>query len=225
VISAELQRSAIARLADDGFVAYPTETVWGLGACADRPRAVDRLLAWKGRSGDSPMAVLVGSAEEVEAWGCRLELPARRLIDAFWPGPLTIVLDCDRRFAPGVAGPGGAVGLRSSPHPIARALSCAVREAGLGPLTATSFNRSGQPAAADRAEARSWLGACDAADPDQPLLVDDPECDAGGGAPSSVVDCSRRIPEVLRVGAIDRDRLEAVWSDRDHPMDPGSKQR
>ncbi len=204
---------ALAHLADDGFVAYPTETVWGLGACADRPRAIERLIAWKGRSAEAPMSVLVGSPEAAERLGCVLDAAARRLAEAFWPGPLTIVVACGRTFARGVGGEGGALGLRCSPHPLAHALAAAVEEAGLGPLTSTSLNRSGEPAVADLGAARALLAARAAEVEVAPLLVEAAGADAGGAAPSSVVDCTRESPRLLREGAIPRARLESVWSD------------
>ena len=211
-------RSAVAHLAADGFVAYPTETVWGLGACVDRPVAIERLVAWKGRAAEAPMSVLVRSAESIEGLGCRVEAPARRLIEAFWPGPLTIVLPCDRAHAAGVARADRALGLRCSAHPLAHALAVAVDEAGLAPLTSTSLNRSGEPPAMDRATARALVGAGgpdgDVADP---LLVDEPGLDAGGEMPSSVVDCTGDVLRILRVGSIDRVRLEEVWAGASDP--------
>jgi len=207
---------AVAHLAEGGFLAYPTETVWGLGACADRPRAVERLMHWKGRAGDAPLAVLVVSANSAQALGCRFDESARRLMRAHWPGPLMLVVPCSGRLAPGVARADGALGLRCSPHPVTRALAEAVHAAGLGPLTSTSLNRSGDPPARDVDAARAAVGerrAGQGADPmGRPLwleaLLDGPDHEAGGSAPSSVVDCTGEEPAILRVGAIARDALE-----------------
>ncbi|MBW1883495.1 MAG: L-threonylcarbamoyladenylate synthase [Deltaproteobacteria bacterium] len=212
MISASTFGPALARLAADGFVAYPTETVWGLGACADRPRAIERLARWKGRAAGAPMSLLVSSVEAAPGMGCIVEGSARRLIEAFWPGPLTVVVPCRGRFASGVRRADGALGLRCSAHPLAHALAVAVGEAGLGPLTSTSMNRSGEPPARDLGAARALLQASETGDPAEPVLVSDSGHDAGGEAPSSVVDCTGETPEVLRVGAIDCGRLEAVWS-------------
>jgi L-threonylcarbamoyladenylate synthase len=207
-------REAVERLAADGFIAYPTETVWGLGACADRVAAIERLMAWKGRASDAPLAVLVASHEGAIALECEVGEPARRLMEAFWPGPLTLVLPCRRRFAPGVARGDGALGLRCSSHPIARALSRAVAEAGLGPLTSTSLNRSGKTPATHVEEARAMIGAEVVAEAlGDPFLVFAQGGDAGGATPSSVVDCTGPHPKILRMGAIERERLEDIWSD------------
>ncbi len=203
---------AITRLAADGFVAYPTETVWGLGACADRLLAVERLMRWKRRSVDAPLAVLVPSAAVALDMGCLIEPRVQRLMEAFWPGPLTIVVPCRKQFAKGVARSDGALGLRCSPHPLAQALALGVSEAGLGPLTSTSLNRAGESPAANRAAASGMIDV----DPDDvlggPLLVSASGHDAGGSAASSVVDCTGAIPRIVRVGAIERESLEKFWN-------------
>jgi len=214
MVAASTIEEGVARLAEDGFVAYPTETVWGLAASAKRPAAVAALMGWKGRAGDAPMSVLVTSAEEAAEFGCRLEPAARRLIDAFWPGPLTLVVPCDRRFAPGVARADGALGLRCSPHPVAHDLAVAARVAGIAPLTSTSCNRSGDEPARDFEAVRAMLHDAQQAvdDSASPGIVFASGQDAGGGAPSSVVDCTGARPEILRQGAIDASALEDAWS-------------
>ncbi len=202
---------AITRLAADGFVAYPTETVWGLGACADRPLAVERLMRWKRRSMDAPLAVLLPSAAVAPEIGCLIEPRVERLMEAFWPGPLTIVVPCRKQFAKGVARSDGALGLRCSSHPLAQALAVAVSEAGLGPLTSTSLNRAGESPAPDRAAALAMIDV----EPEDvlasPLLISASGHDAGGSAASSVVDCTGAIPRIVRVGAIERESLEKFW--------------
>lgn len=203
----------VARLASNGFVAYPTETVWGLAVCANRPAAVERLIAWKGRSADAPMSVLVASAKEAIEIGCRLETAAQRLARAFWPGPLTLVVPCDRRFAPGVSGADGALGLRCSSHPLARSLALASRAGGVAPLTSTSCNRSGEEPAVSFDAARDMIGDARETDLGAPGIVFEVGRDAGGAAPSSVVDCRGARPEILRAGAIDTAALEEVWLD------------
>lgn len=211
--------AAVARLAVGGFIAYPTETVWGLGACADRPDAVRRLIDWKGRGSDAPLAVLVDSPDHAQSIGCEVGSAARHLMDGFWPGPLMLVVPCRSQWAPGVAGPTGALGLRCSPHAVAGALARAVAEAGLGPLTSTSFNRSGAPPVATRAAAEALLadGPTETADSGAaagtgeaggirplsepwPLFAAGQE--AGGERPSTVVDCTGTEPAILREGAI-----------------------
>ena len=207
---------AIARLAADGFVAYPTETVWGLGACADRPIAIERLMAWKRRSTGAPLAVLVPSVDVALEIGCQINSRAQRLMEAFWPGPLTIVVPCRKRLATGVARSDGALGLRWSPHPLAHALALAVYDAGLGPLTSTSLNRTGESPATDQGEAAESIADSIGEDSEDdlrsPLLVSARGHDAGGSAPSSVVDCTDAVPKIVRVGAIERESLEEIWT-------------
>ncbi len=206
----------IARLGADGFVAYPTETVWGLGACADRPRAVDRLMDWKGRDSGSPLAVLVPGPIAAEAMGCELRGPIRQLMDAFWPGPLMIVVACRKEWAPGVARADGALGLRCSSHRLATALARGLLEAGLGPLTSTSLNQPGKPPARNVAEAIRLTGPVptDASTTaiEGPLLISTSGGDAGGARPSTVVDCTASEFSILRDGAIARDLSQKVWS-------------
>jgi L-threonylcarbamoyladenylate synthase len=190
--------AAVQRLAGDALVAFPTETVWGLAARAASEPALARLARWKGRAEAQPIAVLVPDLDAVSALGAELSETARRLAAAFWPGPLTLVLRCPVRFAPGIAGPDGAVGFRSSPHAAARALARAAFASGIGPLTATSLNRSGVAPARTRAEAAALCGA----GPDEPALLAGTWPEAGGAAPSTVVDATGREPRILREGAI-----------------------
>ena len=162
------------------------------------------------------MAVLVRSAEGARRIGCLMDERASRLARAFWPGPLTIVVPCEGRFAPGVARADGALGLRCSPHPIARLLVSALDDAGLGPLTSTSLNRSGQDPAVDFDTAEEMISEGSEAGLERPLLFATLEtglfCDAGAERPSTVVDCTTRVPRVLRGGAIEPATLEAVWT-------------
>lgn len=216
--------AAVARLREGGFIAYPTETVWGLGACADQPAAVDRLIAWKGRGSNAPLAVLVSAPARVAELGCTVGPAAGRLMDAFWPGPLMLVLPCARTFAPGVAGREGALGVRCSPHPVSAALARATESAGLGPLTSTSLNRTGEPPAATLDAARTLVPAAGSREAEraglaEPMLLDpsaDPawrDGEAGGESPSTVVDCTGESPRILRAGAIPVARVEAVLAE------------
>ena len=197
----ELEAAARA-LAAGELLGFPTETVWGLGADPGSEAAQARLRAWKGRSGTQPIALLVPDLAALEALGAELGEPARRLAAAFWPGPLTLVLRCRARFAEGIAGAGGGVGFRCSPHPAAQALARAARDAGLAAVTATSLNRSGAPPARTLAEARLLCAGAGA-----PRLLEGSWPDAGGGAPSSVVDLRAGALRVLREGDLKAERL------------------
>jgi L-threonylcarbamoyladenylate synthase len=205
----EALAAAVAHVRGGSLLAFPTETVWGLGADARSAPALARLHRWKGRSDRQPMSVLVPDAATPAVFGAPLDGPARRLAAAFWPGPLTLVVPAPPgTFAPGVARADGAVGLRCSPHPQVTALVAALLRAGVGPLTATSLNRHGEPPARNRAEASALCG-----DADAPRCLDLGEDEAGSRAflaPSTVVDCTGARPVLLRVGAIAPAELERV---------------
>ncbi len=186
---------AIDRLKAGGLVAFPTETVWGLAARAESASGVECLREWKGRRTDQPVALLVSGPEVLLELECQVSEAARALMTEFWPGALTLVLPCRRRFPAGVARDDGAVGVRCSSHAAAAALVGDAERAGTGPLTATSLNRSGDLPARTRDEAAKLCGVGAAA----PLLLET-EIEAGGEAPSTVVDLTGRRPSVLRKG-------------------------
>jgi tRNA threonylcarbamoyl adenosine modification protein (Sua5/YciO/YrdC/YwlC family) len=194
---------AVAWIAEGGVLAYPTETVWGLGADARSDAAVGRLRAFKGRGESAPISILVTGAPALAALGFRGGPGAQRLAREFWPGPLTLVLPCEARFAAGIAREDGAVGVRCSPHPVASDLAARCARARVGPLTATSCNASGAPAARTRAAARRVCGG----DPDVRVISDG---EADGELPSTVVDVTGPRPRVLRWGALDEAALRPV---------------
>jgi L-threonylcarbamoyladenylate synthase len=195
---------AVAGVRAGGLIAYPTETVWGLGADARAAGALARLRRWKGRGPSQPLAILVEGIEALPALGFEVGAAASRLAAAYWPGPLTLVLPCRETFADGVARGDGAVGVRCSPHPVAAALARALAREGAGPVTATSLNRSGEPPARTRREAAAHCSG-----PDAPALVDAGP-DAGGGPPSTVVDLAGAAPVVLRYGALAAEALDPI---------------
>lgn len=190
--------TAVAQLRAGALVAYPTETLYGLGVDAGSAPALARLRRWKGRGEGQPVALLVPGGDALEALGLRVGPAARRLVEAFWPGPLTLVLPCTRTWPPGVARGDGAVGVRCSPHPVAAALAAALAQAGVGPATATSLNRSGRPPARSRDQA---LAVCHGGS-DAPHFLDVPGGPEPSGAPSTVVDLTGPAPRVLRAGAL-----------------------
>src|SRR5262245_22942622 len=126
-----------------GLVAFPTETVYGLGADASSPAAVAKIFALKGRPADHPLIVHIGSATQLTQWAVEIPEAATRLAAAFWPGPLTMIL----KKAPGVntAVTGGqdTVGLRCPSHPVAQALLAEFARAGSGAIAAPSANKFG----------------------------------------------------------------------------------
>jgi L-threonylcarbamoyladenylate synthase len=164
---------ALARLRAGEVIAYPTETVYGLGADALSRAAVERVQQLKGRAADRGLSLLIGSPAELERWVGELPALARRLAQAFWPGPLTLVL----RVRPGpldALATEHGVGFRCSPQPTASALA-----AGLGsPLISTSANRSGEPPCTRAGQVAACFG--------DSLPIAGGE-DAGGQVPSTVV--------------------------------------
>jgi L-threonylcarbamoyladenylate synthase len=193
--------AALAHVVRGGLVAFPTETTWGIGADARSDAALARLRAWKGRDAAKPLSVLVAGPGDLARLGARLTPAAERLVRAFWPGPLTLVVRCEAKLADGVAGPGGALGLRCSPHPVASALATLAAERGIGPLTATSLNRAGALDCRTRAEALRAAGA------EIPCVAGE---DAGGLPPSSVVDATGAEAVVLREGAVSKSAIAAA---------------
>jgi L-threonylcarbamoyladenylate synthase len=205
-LSNDVLSQALARLRADGLVGYPTETVWGLAANASSSLAVQRLQRWKGRAENSPISLLVAGVESLAGYGIALDAGARLLLEEFWPGPLTLIVSCPGLFVPGIARSDGAIGFRCSPHPLARELAEAAEAAGLGPLTATSLNRSGEPPVERHDAALRLCGVSS----DAPLVVDAASCDAFRESVSSVLDWSGEEPRVLRPGAISASQLGPV---------------
>src|SRR5947208_1840447 len=139
--------AAIARaaelLADGELVAFATETVYGLGARADNDAAVAKIFAAKGRPADHPLIVHVHGAEDAAAFADALGPLAQRLIAAFWPGPLTIIVPRRARIGAAAAGGQSTIGLRCPSHPLARALLFAAHERGVPGVAAPSADRFG----------------------------------------------------------------------------------
>jgi L-threonylcarbamoyladenylate synthase len=187
-----------------GLVAFPTETVYGLGADAENTGAVERIFAVKGRPATHPLIVHIGAADQLDAWADAVSAPARRLAEACWPGPLTLVLARHARIPDVVTGGGQSVGLRVPAHPMAQALleAFAARRADGAAVAAPSANRFGQVSPTTAAHVRADLG--DAVD----LVLD------GGpsqvGVESTIVDCQGSDLEVLRLGGVSLERLAEV---------------
>jgi L-threonylcarbamoyladenylate synthase len=214
---------ALAHLQKKKILAYPTETVWGMAVDASSPEAVEALRRWKGRGDEQPISVLVSGEESLEKLGVAVRAPVRALMQAFWPGPLTLVLPTDptkmtKCLAPGIARAGdGAVGFRCPQHPLARALVLEAEALGLGPLTSTSLNRSGEPSVLKAREAEQickdsagelFLLGLEAAAADS---EQDPASLALTKA-STVVDCCGEGLVILREGAIAEEALLPRWS-------------
>lgn len=188
-----------AHLERGGLLAYPTETVYGLGS---RPRTADvaALAALKGRRKDKPFLLLVSNRRMVEACGLVFTEAATLLADAFWPGPLTLVLAGGEGQLPdALRGPEGGIAVRSTGH-----AGMAQLVGALGfPLTSTSANLPGGPTAPGAAAIAATFPAAIA---EGRLLVLDGGI-LGNVPPSTVVDCTRTPPRLVREGAIPRTEL------------------
>ncbi len=193
------KRQAIEVLSRGELVAFPTDTVYGLGVDAFNDQAVRRLYLAKGRSQEKAIPVLVANLEQFVDIVDRTTVPAMRLVEKFWPGPLTIILRQASNLA-GAISAYGTVGVRIPDHPIAQEL---IRAA--GPLAVTSANRSGDPEACTAEEIETSMGA------QVHLIVDGGR--TPGGQPSSVVDCTQDPPTILRVGPITEEEIRSVLLD------------
>ncbi len=192
-----------------GLLAYPTETVWGLGADAGADAPLERLHRWKGRDPGEPLSILVERVSDLDALEFEVATEVRVVAEKFWPGPLTLVLPCRRRFGRGIAREDGAVGVRCSAHPLAAAIARRLRNEGVGPITATSLNRSGEPPARTREEAGTACGD----DRETPRLVGVEMAESGGEEASTVVDATELPLRVLRQGAVTASELEPWLGD------------
>jgi L-threonylcarbamoyladenylate synthase len=211
----DLER-AVAVLRAGGLVAFPTETVYGLGADASDAGAVARIFSVKGRPPRHPLIVHLPSPDVLDAWADDVPPTARVLADAFWPGPLTLILARSPRVPDAVTGGRATVGLRVPDHPVARALL----ERFNGGVAAPSANRFGHVSPTTAAHVRTDLGG------DVDLILDGGPCRVG--IESTIVDLTGTAPEVLRPGGVSAARLADVlgsepraWSGRGPARAPG----
>lgn len=189
---------AAAILRSGGLVAFPTETVYGLGADADNEAAVRGIFAAKGRPADHPVIVHLADLSQVLDWTTDFPQPARRLAEKFWPGPLTLILKRSPRAKDVVTGGLSTVGLRVPSHPVAQAL---LREFG-GAIAAPSANRFGRVSPTRAEHVRAEFGDS------PPLILDGGNCEVG--LESTIVDFSGSEPVILRPGAITQEQVESA---------------
>lgn len=190
----DLER-AVELLQAGKLVAFPTETVYGLGADAANPDAVAAIFAAKGRPADHPVIVHLDSVEPLSEWADPVPDAARRLADAFWPGPLTLILRRAAGVSDGITGGQDTVGIRVPNHPVARAL---LRRFG-GALAAPSANRFGRISPTTAQHVLDEFGDEVAA------VIDGGACPVG--VESTIIDLSGSEPRLLRPGMI---RPEAI---------------
>lgn len=193
---------AVEALRSGGVVGMPTETVYGLAGDASSPEAVARIYAIKGRPLDHPVIVHISTIDQAAQWARVIPEYARALADAFWPGPLTLVLPRTIKAGDWVTGGQDSVGLRSPAHPVAHQL---IQRSGLG-LAAPSANRFGHVSATTARAVEEELGAF--LDAGRDLILDGGESDVG--LESTIVDCTSDAPAILRLGAITATEIEEV---------------
>jgi L-threonylcarbamoyladenylate synthase len=186
---------ALAVLRRGGLVAFPTDTVYGLGALAFNGAAVERIFAAKDRPVEKAIPVLIADPADLEKVTLEVPQAAARLAGRFWPGPLTLVL-AKRLDLPEAVSSGPTVGVRIPDHPVARLL---LRSA--GPLAVTSANLSGKPGPSTAQDVLAQLGGRIA------LIIDGGR--TPGGVPSTVVDCAGAEPRIIREGPITKDEIRA----------------
>jgi len=189
---------AAERLRAGELVAFPTETVYGLGADAGDPAAVRRIFTAKGRPADHPVIVHLYDTARIGEWARAVPEPARALAAAFWPGPLTLILPRAARVPDIVTGGQDSVGLRVPSHPVARALL----EAFGGGIAAPSANRFGRISPTTARHVADDLGAAVA------MILDGGACAVG--IESTIVSCVGDEPALLRPGAITVPELARV---------------
>lgn len=196
---------AAALLVEGGLVAFPTETVYGLGADASNQVAVARVFAVKGRPADHPLIVHLADAAGLDQWAAAVPTEARLLADAFWPGPITLLLERGPAALDEVTGGRPTIGLRVPDHPVARALlrNFSARRGGRpAGIAAPSANRFGRVSPTSAAHVAADLGD------DVDAILD------GGssviGVESTIVDCTGPEPLVLRLGGVSVERLSDV---------------
>ncbi len=207
---------AAAVLRAGGLVAFPTETVYGLGADARNPQAVARIFAAKGRPADHPLIVHLPDTGQLAGWARDIPDTAWRLAEAFWPGPLTLVLPRLAGVSDAVTGGLDTVALRVPGHPVALALLAAFG----GGIAAPSANRYGRVSPTSAEDVHEELG--DSVD----LVLDGGRCPIG--IESTIVDLSSAAPRILRPGAVTQRALHRVlgrpvtWSSSTSVRCPGN---
>jgi L-threonylcarbamoyladenylate synthase len=199
--------AAVAALRRGELAVFPTDTVYGIAADAFSPPAVGRLLEAKGRGRSMPVPVLVGSWRTLDGLAQHVTPVARQLVEAFWPGPLTLVVRAASSLAWDLGETRGTVAVRM---PLDRVALAVLEQT--GPLAVSSANRTGMPAAVEVAEAVRQLGTSVA------VYLDGGT--RGEPVPSTILDLTDDAPRVLRSGALDLDRIREVAPDLVVRSDP-----
>ncbi len=199
--------AAAKALAKGNLVAFPTETVYGLGADATNPDAVAKIYSTKGRPANHPLIVHVSSLDKAMEWASYQPEYLAKLASAFWPGPMTLILKRSKLAGDFVTGSQDTVGVRIPNHPIALELLAAFEAMGGKGVAAPSANRFGKvsPTTAEAVERElgEYLG-------DGDLILAGGQCDVG--IESTIIDCTSEQPAILRLGAVTAAQVESVTS-------------
>ena len=191
-----------------GIVAFPTETVYGLGADAHNDAAVAKIFAAKGRPADHPLIVHVQSAQALDQFASEVPEFAHRLIAAFWPGPLTVIVPRRAGVASASAGGQNSIGLRCPAHPMAQALLAACAALGVQGLAAPSANQFGHVSPTTAQHVRDeFEGSVEVVE-----VLDGGACSVG--IESTIIDCTRGAPVLLRPGVLTIVQLEAAMGQK-----------
>jgi len=186
-----------AHLKRGGLVAFPTETVYGIGADAGNREAVDRLYSVKGRPSNHPVIVHIAEQQLVEYWAKEIPDYAGSLMKEFWPGPMTLILSRTHHAADWITGGQDAVGLRIPSHPVALKLLNEFHKLGGRGVAAPSANRFGGVSPTSAKAVVEELGGLLSF---EDVVIDGGDCEVG--IESTIVDCTRDIPIIIRKGAI-----------------------
>lgn len=195
--STEGVAAAVSAVQRGALAVFATDTVYGVAADAFSPAAVARLLAAKGRGRDMPVPVLVGSEISISGLAEHVTDDARILVEAFWPGPLTLIVRSAPSLAWDLGETRGTVAVRMPAHPVALSVL-----AETGPLAVSSANRSGMPAATTTADALRQLGE------DVAVYLDSGSVESG--VPSTILDLTDARPRLRRLGALTIEQLRTV---------------
>ena len=216
--TADAMRDAAAHLRAGDLVAFPTETVYGLGADASNSKAVARIYSVKGRPNDHPLIVHIASMERMGDWASDVPEYAIALARSFWPGPMTLILNRSELAGDYITGGQDSVGVRVPDHVVALALLEAFERSGGKGVAAPSANRFGHvsptTATAVIEELEEYLSKDD-------LVLDGGACAVG--VESTIIDCTRGAPSVLRPGAISVAMIEKCTGLRTAQSDKGMR--
>jgi tRNA threonylcarbamoyl adenosine modification protein (Sua5/YciO/YrdC/YwlC family) len=200
-------RAAVDAIEAGDLVVLPTDTVYGIAADAFKADAVQRLLDAKGRGRDMPPPVLISVVESLDALATDVPEAGRKLAEAFWPGPLTVICHAQGSLMWDLGETQGTVALRVPDHENTRELLSRT-----GPLAVSSANKSGQPAALDVYDAEAQLAESVA------VYLDGGE--VTGGQPSTIVDLTGEVPHVVRIGALSMAQIREIVPEATTDLEP-----